>query len=77
MAQQENSHGPRLREHVSVDVHHQVASSRVLHDETNMFRRLKAGEQVDQERVADAVHSLKNPLLTHQAEGQEGTERTQ
>ena len=29
-------HGPGLREHVRVDMHHKIATSRVLHHEANM-----------------------------------------
>lgn len=68
MDHQEHSLGPGLGENISVDVHHQVASRRILHDETNMFRCLEARKQVDQEGVADAVDRLKNPFLTHEAD---------
>lgn len=61
-----HSHGPRLGENVSVNMHHQVASRRVLHDKTNVFLRLEARKQVDQEWVADAVDRFENPLLAHQ-----------
>lgn len=61
-----HSHSPGLRENISMDVHHQVASSCVLHDKTHVLLRLETRKQVDQERVADAVDRLKNPLLTHQ-----------
>lgn len=61
-------HGPRLRENISVDMHHQIASRCVLHDKTHMLLCLETCKQVDQERVADAVDGFKNPLLTHQTE---------
>ena len=63
-----HSHCSGLREHISVDVHHQVASGRVLHDKTHMFRCLEARKQVDQEGVANAVDRFKNPLLAHQTD---------
>lgn len=62
----DHSHGPGLRENISVDVHHQVASCCVLHDKTNMLLCLETRKQVDQERVADAVNRFKNSLLAHQ-----------
>ena len=55
-----------------MDVHHQVAPGSVLHDKAHMLRCLEACKQVDQERVADAVHRLKDPLLTHEADGEIG-----
>lgn len=58
-------HSPRLREHVGVDVHHQVASCCVFHDKTHMFWSLEAGKQVDQERVVGHVHNLKDAFLAH------------
>lgn len=58
-------HSPRLREDVSVDVHHQVASCCVLHNKTYMFWSLEAGKQVDQERVVRHVHNLKDAFLAH------------
>lgn len=66
-----HSHGPGLGEDVSVDVHHQVSSGSVLHDEAHVLLRLEAGEEVDQERVAHAVHRLKDTFLTHQTGGGE------
>lgn len=61
-----HSHSPGLRENISVDVHHQVASSRVLHHKANVLLRLETRKQVDQERVTDAVDRFKDPLLAHQ-----------
>ena len=61
------SHRPGFGEHVGVDVHHQVSARRILHDEAHVLAGLEAGEEVDQEGVADAVHRLKDPLLTHEA----------
>ena len=55
-----------------MDVHHQVAPSSVLHDKAHMLWGLEARKQVDQEGVTDAVHRLKDPLLTHQADGEIG-----
>lgn len=60
-------HGSGLGENVGVDVHHQVASRCVLHDEADVLRRLEARKQVDQEGVPHAVDRLEDPLLTHQA----------
>lgn len=59
-------HGARLREDVGVDVHHQVTSSRVLHNKTHVLWSLEAREQVDQERVVRHVHDLKDALLAHE-----------
>lgn len=64
------AHGSRLGEDVRVDVHHQVASRRVLHHKTHVLRRLEAREQVDQERMVRHVHDLEDALLTHQTAGQ-------
>jgi len=70
-----NSHSAGLSEDVGVNVHHEVASRCVLHDEAHVLRRLEAGEQVDQEGVARAGDRLKDPLLAHQAaDGQRGEE---
>lgn len=62
-----HSHGPGLRENVSMDVHHQVASCCVLHDKAHVLLCLKTRKQVDQEGMADTVHRFEDPLLTHQA----------
>lgn len=51
-----------------MDVHHEVAARRVLHHKTHMLRRLETRKQIHQERVLGTVHSLKDPLLTHQTE---------
>ena len=50
-----------------MDVHHEVAARRVLHDEAHVLAGLEAGEEVDQEGMTDAVHRLEDPLLTHEA----------
>lgn len=71
-ANPEHLHGPGFREDVGVDVHHQVASRCVLHDEADVLRRLEARKQVDQEGMPHAVDRLEDPLLAHQA----GEERT-
>lgn len=63
----EHLHGPGLGEDVGVDVHHQVASRCVLHDEADVLRRLEARKQVDQEGMPHAVDRLEDPLLAHQA----------
>lgn len=68
----QDSHGSRLREDVSVNVHHEVSARRVLHDKTHVLRRLEAREQVDQEGVVGAVDRLKDPLLTHQTADSRG-----
>ena len=62
------SHSPRFLEHVRVYVHHEVTTSRILHDKAHVFLCLEARKQVDQEGMSDVVHSLKDSLLTHQAE---------
>lgn len=59
-----------------MDVHHQISARCVLHDKTHMLRCLEASEQVHQERVLRAVHYLKDPLLTHQADKAKETEFT-
>lgn len=64
-----HSHGPRLIEYICMYVHHEVSTCRILHDKAHMFLGLKAGKEVDQERMADTVHRLEDPLLTHEAEG--------
>lgn len=61
------SHGSGLREHVAVDVQHQVPAGRVLHDEAHVFGRLEAAEQVHKEGVPRAGHSRQDSLLAHQA----------
>lgn len=66
----DHSHGPGLREDISMDVHHQVAASCILHDKTNVLLRLETRKQVDQEGMADAVDRFKNPLLAHQTGGE-------
>lgn len=60
-------HGPGLRENVGVNVHHQVASRCVLHDEADVLSRLEAGKQVDQEGMPHTVDCLEDPFLAHQA----------
>ena len=66
-------HGTGLREDVGVDVHHEVATGSVLHDEAHMLTGLEAGKQVHQERVPHAVHRLKDTLLAHKTkQGWEG-----
>ena len=62
----QNSHSTRLIKDVSMYVHHEVSSCRVLHDKTNMFWCLETCKQVDQEGMVRPVHGLKDPLLTHQ-----------
>jgi hypothetical protein len=57
---------PRLGEDVGVDVHHEVAAGRVLHDEADVRLRLEAGEHVDEEGVAHRVGHLEDPLLGQQ-----------
>ena len=62
-------HSPWFSEDISVDVHHEVTASRVLHDEAHVFRGLETRKQVDQEGVVGDVHRLKDTLLTHQTGG--------
>lgn len=50
-----------------MDVDHEVAAGKVLHDEADVVAGLEAAVQVDQERVSRGVDHLKNPLLTHEA----------
>lgn len=58
--------GPRLGEDVSVNVHHEVAAGRVLHDEANVGVRLEASEHVDQEGVAHRISHLEDAFLGQQ-----------
>lgn len=62
-----HSHRAWLREHVCMNVHHQVSSCCVLHDETHVLLGLETSEEVHQERMSNAVHSLKDSLLAHEA----------
>ena len=55
--------GPGLGEDVCVDVHHEVSSGRVFHDEADVGVGLEAGEHVDEERVAHGVGHLEDALL--------------
>lgn len=50
-----------------MNVHHEVSSRCILHDEAYMLFGLEASEEIHQERVPNTVHSLKDPLLTHEA----------
>lgn len=61
------SPGLGLGEHVVVDVDHEVAAGKVLHDEADVVAGLEAAVQVDQERVSGGVDHLEDPLLTHEA----------
>lgn len=61
------SHSTGLREHITVDVQHQVPASRVLHHKAYMLRCLETAKQVHQKRVSRVGHSCQDPLLTHQA----------
>ena len=65
------SHGAGLREHITVDVQHQVPAGRVLHHEAHVLWCLETAKQVHQKGVSRAGHSRQDPLLTHQA-GQDG-----
>lgn len=69
-----HSHGSGLRENISVDVHHQIASGCILHNKTHMLLCLETRKQIDQERVADAVDGFKNPFLAHQTEHKKESE---
>lgn len=46
-----------------MDVHHEVATIGVLHDEADVLGRLEAGEQVDEEGVLAAVDDLEDAFL--------------
>ena len=48
-----------------MNVHHQVPSCCVLHHKAHVLFGLEAGEEIDQEWVTNAVHGLKDLLLTH------------
>lgn len=57
---------PRFGENVRVDVHHQVSSGSVLHDEADVGLCLEAGEEVHQEGVSDRVGGLEDALFGEQ-----------
>lgn len=59
--------GARLIEHLLVDMHHEIAAIRVLHHEANVFGRLKAGEQIDEEGMMTTIDDLEDAFLGHQA----------
>lgn len=60
-------HRAHFREHVCMNVHHQVSSCCVLHDETHMLLGLETSEEVHQERMPNTIHGLKDSLLAHEA----------
>lgn len=62
-----HSPGLSLREHIRVDVDHQVAAWQVLHDEADVVAGLEAAMEVDQEGMSGGVDHLEDPLLAHQA----------
>lgn len=59
--------GLGLGEHVVVDVDHEVAAGKVLHDKADVVAGLEAAVQVDQEGVSGGIDHLEDPLLTHEA----------
>ena len=59
--------GPILVEHLLVNMHHEIATVGILHHKADMLGRLKASEQVDQERMLPTVDDLEDALLRHQA----------
>ena len=59
--------GARLAEHLLMDVHHEIAAVGVLHDEAHVLGRLKAREQIDEERMVAAIDDLEYALLGHEA----------
>lgn len=72
------SHSAGLREHVTVDVQHEIPAGRVLHHKAYVVWSLETAKQVYQEGVSRVGHSRQNPLLTHQAGqgGGQGSETT-
>lgn len=60
-----------------MDVHHQVSSSRVLHDKAHVFRGLETRQEIHQEGMTGLRHHLEDPLLAHQTdEGKQNGVRT-
>ena len=47
-----------------MNVHHQIAATRVLHDKTDVLGSLETGKELYQERVLAPVGTLENAPLT-------------
>lgn len=60
-----NIHKPcsGLLEDIGVNVHHEIATTGVLHHKEDMGLGLEAAAQVDQEWVLHGIDSFKDPLL--------------
>lgn len=55
-----------LVENLLVYVHHEITTIGIFHHETNMLRRLKTSEQIDQKGMLTSIDYLEYALLTHQ-----------
>ena len=55
-----------LLEDISMNVHHEITTTGILHHKEDMGICLEAAGQVHQEWMLHCIDSLKNPLLRHQ-----------
>lgn len=64
----EDLHCSWFRKDISVNMHHEVPTSCILHYKAYMIFGLETGKKVHQKGMPYAVHSFKNSLFTHEAE---------
>lgn len=63
-----NVHSSRLAEDISMNVQHEVATARVLSDETDVLWSLEASVQVDEKWMTRVCCAFEHASLYHQAE---------
>lgn len=63
---EQHLHCSWFRKDISVNMHHEVPTSGILHYKAHMIFGLETSKEVHQKGVPYTVHSFKNPLLAHQ-----------
>ena len=63
-----------FREDISVNMHHEIPTSSILHYKAHVIFGLETGKEVHQKGMPYTVHSFKNSFFTHEAENKNVSE---